>query len=129
MDLNNLAHEIHHNAKQKGFWDKPRSFGESLMLIVSELGEALEADRKGKIADLKAYNATLLSEDVLEEDMVFYNRTCFERFIKDTVEDEIADSLIRILDLCDAMGMDVEFHVKEKMNYNSKRPKLHGKLY
>lgn len=39
-----LCHRI---AREKGFWDDPRNTAEMLMLVVSELAEALEADRKG----------------------------------------------------------------------------------
>lgn len=38
--------EVHQLAVEKGFWDTPRNFGECLMLVVSELGEAIEAHRE-----------------------------------------------------------------------------------
>jgi len=41
-DFSKMCHGI---AKEKGFWDKKRNIPEMLMLIVSELGEALEAYR------------------------------------------------------------------------------------
>jgi len=43
--LNEMAAIIHANAVAKGFYDKPTNTAEKLMLIVSELGEACEADR------------------------------------------------------------------------------------
>lgn len=46
--LYDLAAEIHGTAKEKGFWDSERNYGEMLMLIVSELAEALEAHRDGQ---------------------------------------------------------------------------------
>ena len=46
MDINNLVHDAHYNAIIKGFHEEPRELGTSLMLIVSELGEALEAHRR-----------------------------------------------------------------------------------
>lgn len=48
MDLRETARQIHENNKAKGFWDKERNVGEMLMLVVSELSEALEADREGR---------------------------------------------------------------------------------
>ena len=42
-ELCELCHSI---AKSKGFWDKERNVGEALMLIVTELAEAMEAHRK-----------------------------------------------------------------------------------
>ena len=45
--LNELAEEIHQTAVEKGWWDKPRSFGEEIALIHSEVSEALQAYRVG----------------------------------------------------------------------------------
>lgn len=46
MNIRELQKECHRIAKEKGFWDEgERNLGELLMLIVSELGEALEALR------------------------------------------------------------------------------------
>ena len=50
--LNDAANKIHQNAKEKGFWDEERETGTLLMLCVSELSEALEADRKDKYSML-----------------------------------------------------------------------------
>ena len=55
-ELNDLAKQIHQNAKDKGFWDSPRNTGEIFMLIISEASEALEAHRRGRRkADLKQF--------------------------------------------------------------------------
>jgi NTP pyrophosphatase (non-canonical NTP hydrolase) len=53
----------------------------------------------------------------------------FEILIKNTVEDEIADVLIRTLDLCGWLGIDIEKHVEWKMRYNESRKYKHGKKY
>ena len=112
--LNELAEEIYQNNKEKGFWDKERNVGEMLMLVTSELGEAMEAHRKGRFANLEAYEE--FSED-------------FEDAIKDTFEDEIADSVIRLLDMCGGIGIDIDTHIKLKLEYNKTRERLHGKSY
>lgn len=44
--LNELSTICHSIAREKGFWDKERNIGEALMLIVTELAEAMEAHRK-----------------------------------------------------------------------------------
>lgn len=41
--------EIHELAVSKGFWEAERNFGECLMLVVSELGETIEAHRHGDL--------------------------------------------------------------------------------
>jgi NTP pyrophosphatase (non-canonical NTP hydrolase) len=45
------------------------------------------------------------------------------------VEDELADAVIRIADMCGAFGIDLERHVVEKLEYNRHRPRTHGKVY
>jgi NTP pyrophosphatase (non-canonical NTP hydrolase) len=44
--LNELAELCHSIAVEKGFWEKERNIGEALMLIVTELAEAMEGYRK-----------------------------------------------------------------------------------
>ena len=46
--INELAKQVHENAKAKGFFDKEKNIGEMLCLIHSEVSEALEADRNEK---------------------------------------------------------------------------------
>ena len=93
--------ECYGNARRKGFWDKKRNVGEALMLIVSELGEAIEAHRGGKFGILQ----------------------------KDTFEDELADTAIRLFDLCGGLGIPLEKQIAWKMAFNKTRAKKHGKKY
>lgn len=121
MGLNKLSKEIHDNAVAKGFYDKPKEVGTLLMLAVSELSEALEADRKGR------KTKTSVGWLIDENDMRF--RSFFEEGVKDTFEDEMADTIIRVLDMCGYLGIDIESHVEAKMRYNSTREAKHGKRY
>jgi NTP pyrophosphatase (non-canonical NTP hydrolase) len=127
--LNDAAKSIHADAKRKGFWDSERETGTLLMLCVSELSEALEADRKGRYADLQAYNECEKADDILESDKEVYELSSFQSLIKDTFEDELADTVIRILDLCGARGIDLERHINLKLKYNRSRERMHGKAY
>ena len=119
--LNKLRDEIHEYAINKGFWDNQRETGTLLMLCVSELAEAMEADRNGLYADLE-----LIEKD--KEDFIDF-KWSFENSIKDTFEDELADTIIRILDICGARGIDIDKHIELKMKYNATRERLHGKKY
>lgn len=47
----------------------------------------------------------------------------------DCFEFEIADAIIRLLDLCVGYNIDIEYFIKRKMQFNSTRNKLHGKMY
>lgn len=40
---------------------------------------------------------------------------------------EIADSFIRLMDVCGTHGIDIEEEIKNKMKYNEERPYKHGK--
>ena len=115
--MNELAKKIHENAVRHGFYDNKRETGTLLMLCVSELSEALEADRKGKHALL----VDAINEDNFKED--------FETCIKDSFEDELADTIIRILDLCGYYNIDIDEHIRLKMKYNQMRENKHGKNY
>ena len=124
MNIKEIQKEIHQVNVEKGFWEDRKNVGEVLMLIVSELGEALDAHRSGKSADIDAFNARGIDRihpDDFEVD--------FQQCIKDTFEDEIADTVIRILDMCEGFGIDLETHIKLKLEYNKTRPYKHGKKY
>ena len=112
FDWNALAQKHHAAMVANGFGDKTRET--AIVLIMSELMEAVEADRKGKRADYDAYLATyneLLSKE-WSEDMETWNavarNSAFRDHIKDTVEDEIADACLRICDLAAEMGITLE---------------------
>lgn len=129
IELNKLAAKVFQGNKEKGFWDDSskdvkdkKDVALKLMLITSELGEAMEAHRKGYFAEKIAFNNAI--QEKPEEFKDF-----FEDDIKDTFEDEIADALIRILDMCGGYNIDIDFHVENKLKYNATRPKLHGKKY
>jgi NTP pyrophosphatase (non-canonical NTP hydrolase) len=123
MDINELCEKAHENAVQKGFYDKPLEIGTLLMLVVSELGEALEADRKNDKAEEGI--ARLLID--FASDSVFKNN--FKSRVKDTFEDELADAVIRIADIAGYLKIDLDAQIQAKMRYNSTRERLHGKEY
>ena len=87
-----LCHSI---AKEKGFWEKERNIGEALMLIVTELAEAMEGYRQQDQANFK---------------------------------EELADTFIRLFDLCGGLGIDIEAEIKKKAEKNKSRPYKHGKI-
>lgn len=139
--LNKLAKHIHSNAKAKGFWEemalidmfignendvirlKKAIISQKIMLVVSELGEAIEALRNDKMCP-RGSDKTLM--EMIKADV---DKFGFETIIKDTFEDEIADTIIRILDLCGYMDIDIDFHIRAKMHYNAGRERLHGKEF
>lgn len=92
VKFNELAKRAFESAKAKGFHDVELPDAHWLMLVVCELAEAVEADRCEKRADRKEYERlTGVCEERLQPHL-------FEMYIKDTVEDELADAVIRLLD-------------------------------
>lgn len=87
-----LEKEIHKNAVEKGFWKEKPSIEQMLMLVITELSEAVEAHREGRQADTESYIKAKAKDP---------NNTSlhFQQFIKDSVADELADAYIRLLDL------------------------------
>jgi NTP pyrophosphatase (non-canonical NTP hydrolase) len=104
-DTINVIRDICHDAATRSGWwtakdgsevtDNPLSFSNKLMLIVSEVAEAMEGDRKK------------LMDDHLPH--------------REMREVELADALIRIFDLAGAYNLDVGGALVEKMAYNAVR--------
>lgn len=92
--LNRYAKDCHLRSVAKGFWDEPRSVGHCLMLAFGELHEGIEADRISKWAKLTPEQ----TEELRGLEGSAYAQA-FLWMVKDTVEDEIADAVIRLLDL------------------------------
>ena len=94
-NVNMLVDICHGLAKEAGWHNKSREIGTDLMLIVSEVSEAMEGARKD------------LNDDHLP------NRKMFEV--------ELADAIIRICDTAGKYGLDLGGALVEKLNYNTKR--------
>ena len=103
--------EIHTLAVEKGWWEDKLPTDrvpEALMLIVTEIGEAMEHWR-----DLDLTNPRYSFLD--------------EKGKPDGLGIELADAIIRIRDLGEALGFDVEELVRVKHEFNKTRPRLHGR--
>lgn len=96
INLNEIAIKAYENARAKGFYDREQNIGERMMLVVSELGEALEAHRKRRTSNLELFQK-------LQESQSFVS--AFEECVKDTIGDELADAVIRLCDFCGYKGI------------------------
>lgn len=99
--IRTMAHAVHENAIQHGWWDSPREDGTIAMLIVTEIAEAVEAQRNGGGESEK-----------------------IPGFSKE--EEEFADAVIRILDYSGAKGYRLGQAIVAKHQFNLTRPHMHG---
>lgn len=101
-----LVEACHGASKAAGWWNdlqtgqpiitRPHVVGEKLMLVVSEVSEAMEGHRKS-----------------LQDDKLPHRKM---------VEVELADAVIRIADLAGALGLDLGGAIAEKLEFNRQRP-------
>ena len=123
--INELAYFCNSASKDAGWWHDPATgvhllssptfapyvVATKILLSVSELIEAMEGDRKGLMDDKLPHRSML--------------------------EVELADAIIRILDLGAELNLDVGGAIEEKMGFNKTRPdhqvsnrrKVGGKKY
>ena len=93
-----LASDIHDESVSAGWWDDGRDkyvLATKLMLVVSEVAEAMEGLRKDQWDDHLPHRKML--------------------------EVEVADALIRLLDFATALDMNIGSAVMEKLEYNRNR--------
>lgn len=102
MDWTRQQTAIMEWARRKGWEDDPCDIPESVALIVSELSEALEEHRKGKRPDEVYY---LRPWGSLVEEVLSPNTDDDGNLLKpEGIPAEIADTLIRVLHLCERHG-------------------------
>lgn len=124
MEINELVTQAHTHSLNKGFWDDYSAnlatandtsrnaiwaafIGQKLALIHSEVSEALEEIREGN------HKPTHQAGEKPEG-----------------LPSELADIVIRVADLCGALGIDLEDTIEEKLAYNAQsRGHKHGKKF
>lgn len=110
-ELNALKYRAYNIAVEHGFHEVEKPDAYYLGLVMSEMGEAINADRKGLHADIKRYEAYISKG--------FPFKVCFEVYIKDSVEDELADVVIRLLDFAGMKGYTLYVGTKAQLTLDS----------
>lgn len=106
--LNEIADTVHANAKAKGFHplDQPIEvfIAQQLNNLHCEVSELWESVRDGS-----------------------FNEPCDKDIGLTCAEEEYADIVIRCLDQCRRLGIDIQRAIEVRHAYNTTRPHLHGK--
>jgi NTP pyrophosphatase (non-canonical NTP hydrolase) len=107
MTIFELLEESNTTAHAKGWWDNPeRNFGEQLMLMVTELAEAMEDYRLNGLTPEKLLR--------------------IENGKPEGIAAEFADVFIRVADTCRQYNIPLEKALELKSDYNRTRPYRHG---
>lgn len=110
MNIRELQKDIHELAIAKGWYegvanpDDVTWIGARLALVHSEVSEALECVRRGETA----------------------LRIDFPSGKPEGLPSELADVIIRVLDLAESLGIDMQAAVEMKHEFNGTRPHRHG---
>jgi NTP pyrophosphatase (non-canonical NTP hydrolase) len=104
ITISETQRAVHATAKEKGWWDKPRTTGEAFCLMHSEISEALEELRAGRgLAEVYFVDGK-----------------------PEGIPVELADVVIRVMDFCEHEGIDLATVIMLKHQYNTTRPYRHG---
>lgn len=129
IDLNALRDRAYKTACEHGFHDTELSNEHLLMLVITELSEAVEADRKGrKFKGIISFEREFNRYSALVDETKRF-KCAFERYVKDTVSDELADVAIRLLDLYGLRDIDLDEDVFNEDTIQSYAETYRGKSF
>lgn len=103
-ELASLAEDAFKNADKHGFYPDNTEIETALMLIITEMAEAVQADRKNRHGSIEDYESEIqMGRDI---------PTAYKNSLEGTVESEFADIAIRILSLLGWMNSKTSIKLK-----------------
>lgn len=113
--LNLLSNECHANANSKGFWE--------------DIKFLLNGREKQDEFAMNLYNNAMATRLALIHSEVTEALEALRVGDTENFNEELADVLIRVFDLCGALKVDIGKNVLMKMDKNKTRPPKHGKRF
>lgn len=122
-NYNELKKEVGAINSKNGLHNKEYSSEHFITLILSELYEAMEAERLNRMADIGKYIERLSSMSYSIEELtttlelssyndkrleIFERNSLYYVFIKGTIEEELADAFLRTMDIAYIHNIDLE---------------------
>jgi NTP pyrophosphatase (non-canonical NTP hydrolase) len=114
-----MTAEVREVNNEKGWRTGGNTFGDYIALMHSELSEALEAYRDHRLVDATRQSCEVRRRHNPDEDHAHLCKP-------EGVGSEFADMLIRLLDVADIYGIDLDAEYERKLAYNRTRPFQHG---
>lgn len=103
-ELASLAEDNFKNAEKHGFYTESTEIETELMLIITEMSEAVQADRHNRHGSIEDYESEIqMGRDI---------PTAYKNTLEGTVESEFADIAIRILSLLGWMNSKTPIKLK-----------------
>lgn len=114
--LNEMGRQFNELAREKGWYEpgKEKTFLEDMMLVVSEISEAVEDYRAGLPLNETQYKFKTPADEVDGTPK------------PNGIPSELADAVIRILEVAYNHGIDMDKAVREKHEFNKTREYRHG---
>lgn len=110
MNFSKLELNPHQEAKANGWWEEERNLNHQYALVLSEVSEAFEAFRKGAYCSRHPLPHCYYVASSFEADETY--KDDFKRGIKDTFQDEIADTAIRLCDIAGSLNIDLDLEIE-----------------
>lgn len=101
--LAKLQQRIWDVATAHGWHEKTISTAQYCGLIMTEMAEAVEADRNGRRSEDAEFKRALTFGAVNKDS---YFKACYKDYIKGSIEEEFADVVIRVLDMAQEVHGD-----------------------